>query len=38
VLVNNAHVNPIGFFQLELEEAAYEKLLLLAKENTAPLD
>jgi len=35
---DNAHVNPIGFFQLELEQESYRKLLLLAKENTAPLD
>jgi len=38
VLKDNAHVNPIGFFQLNLDSAAYHKLLLLAKENTAPLD
>ncbi|RLD23757.1 MAG: M23 family peptidase [Bacteroidetes bacterium] len=38
VLKDKAHVNPIGFFQLELETEAYHKLLLLAKENTAPLD
>lgn len=35
---DKAHVNPIGFFQLELEQESYRKLLLLAKENTAPLD
>ena len=35
---DNVHVNPIGFFQLELEQESYRKLLLLAKENTAPLD
>ena len=35
---DNVHVNPIGFFQLELELESYRKLLLLAKENTAPLD
>jgi murein DD-endopeptidase MepM/ murein hydrolase activator NlpD len=38
VLKDNAHVNPIGFFQLELEEESYQKLLMLAKENVAPLD
>jgi murein DD-endopeptidase MepM/ murein hydrolase activator NlpD len=38
VLKDRAHVNPIGFFQLELETEAYRKLLLLAKANTAPLD
>jgi murein DD-endopeptidase MepM/ murein hydrolase activator NlpD len=35
---DNVHVNPIGFFQLELEQESYRKLLLLAKANTAPLD
>jgi len=35
---DNAHVNPIGFFQLELEQESYKKLLILAKANTAPLD
>jgi murein DD-endopeptidase MepM/ murein hydrolase activator NlpD len=38
VMKDKAHVNPIGFFQLELEQEAYRKLLLLAKEHTAPLD
>ena len=38
VMKDNAHVNPIGFFQLELERESYRKLLLLAKENTAPMD
>ncbi len=35
---DNVHVNPIGFFQLELEQESYRKLLMLAKANTAPLD
>ncbi len=38
VLKDNVQVNPIGFFQLELDSESYRKLLLLAKENTAPLD
>ncbi len=38
VLKDNVQVNPIGFFQLEFEQESYQKLLLLAKENTAPLD
>lgn len=35
---DKVQVNPIGFFQLELETEAYRKLLLLAKDNVAPLD
>jgi murein DD-endopeptidase MepM/ murein hydrolase activator NlpD len=35
---DNIAVNPIGFFQLELDTESYKKLLLLAKENHAPLD
>jgi murein DD-endopeptidase MepM/ murein hydrolase activator NlpD len=38
VLKDNVQVNPIGFFQLELDHESYKKLLLLAKENVAPLD
>jgi murein DD-endopeptidase MepM/ murein hydrolase activator NlpD len=38
VLKDNVQVNPIGFFQLELETESYRKLLLLAKENVAPMD
>lgn len=38
VLKDNIQVNPIGFFQLEFEQESYQKLLLLAKANTAPLD
>jgi murein DD-endopeptidase MepM/ murein hydrolase activator NlpD len=35
---DNIAVNPIGFFQLELDTESYKKLLLLAKENHPPLD
>lgn len=38
VLKDNVQVNPMGFFQLELDHKSYEKLLLLAKQNVAPLD
>lgn len=38
VLKDNVQVNPIGFFQLELDHESYKKLLLLAKDNVAPLD
>lgn len=38
ILKDNIQVNPMGFFQLELDRASYEKLLILAKENVAPLD
>jgi len=38
VLKDNIQVNPIGFFQLEFEQESYQKLLILAKANTAPLD
>ena len=38
VLKDNIQVNPIGFFQLELDHESYKKLLVLAKENVAPLD
>jgi len=38
VLKDNAQVNPIGFFELNQERESYQKLLLLAKENLAPLD
>ena len=38
VLYNGKQVNPIGFFQVELNPEAYEKMLLLAKDNAAPMD
>ncbi|MEN8249069.1 MAG: M23 family metallopeptidase [Bacteroidota bacterium] len=38
VLKDNSQVNPMGFFQLELDRASYDKLLILAKDNVAPLD
>ena len=38
VLYNGKQVNPIGFFQVELNPEAYEKMLTLAKENEAPMD
>ncbi len=38
VLKNGKQVNPIGYFQVELNPEAYEKMLLLAKENEAPMD
>ena len=38
VLYNGKQVNPIGFFQVELNPEAYEKMLSLAKEGEAPMD
>ncbi len=38
VLKNGKQQNPIGYFQVELNPEAYEKMLLLAKENDAPMD
>lgn len=38
VLKNGKQVNPIGYFQIELNPEAYEKMLSLAKENEAPMD
>ncbi len=38
VIHNGKQVNPIGYFQVELNPEAYEKMLLLAKENEAPMD
>jgi len=38
VIKNGKQVNPIGYFQIELNPEAYEKMLLLAKENAAPMD
>ncbi len=38
VIKNGKQVNPIGYFQVELNPEAYEKMLLLAKENAAPMD
>lgn len=38
VLYNGKQVNPIGFFQVELNPEAYEKMLSLAKDNEAPMD
>lgn len=38
VLYHGKQVNPIGFFQVELNPEAYEKMLMLAKENEAPMD
>lgn len=38
VLYSGKQVNPIGFFQVELNPEAYEKMLSLAKENEAPMD
>jgi len=38
VLQNGKQVNPIGFFQVELNPEAYDKMLELAKANEAPMD
>lgn len=38
VLYHGKQVNPIGFFQVELNPEAYDKMLLLAKANHAPMD
>lgn len=38
VLKDGVQVNPIGFFQRDLDEESYTRLLKLAQENTAPLD
>lgn len=38
VLKNGKQVNPIGFFQIDLNPEAYEKMLALAKENVPPMD
>lgn len=38
VLKNGKQVNPIGYFQIELNPEAYDKMLVLAKENSAPMD
>jgi len=38
VIKNGIQVNPIGYFQVELNPEAYEKMLLLAKANEAPMD
>ncbi len=38
VLKDGKQMNPIGFFQVELNPEAYEKMLTLAKENEAPMD
>ncbi len=38
VIKNGKQVNPIGYFQVELNPEAYDKMLLLAKENAAPMD
>ena len=35
---DNAHVNPIGYFQRELSDKEYEKLIDLSKVPTVPLD
>lgn len=38
VLKDNVQVNPIGYFQRELDDDDYEELLELAKRETVPLD
>ncbi len=38
VLKDGVQVNPMGYFQLDLDTESYHKLLKLAKENTQPLD
>ena len=38
VLENRHQVNPIGFFERELETDSYVRLLTLAKQNHAPMD
>lgn len=38
VIKNGKRVNPIGYFQVELNPEAYEKMLVMAKENHAPMD
>ncbi len=38
VFKDGVNVNPIGFFQRELDDEAYAKLLELAKRETKPLD
>lgn len=38
VLKNGKQVNPIGYFQIELNPEAYDRMLVLAKENSAPMD
>ncbi len=38
VLKNGKQVNPIGYFQVELNPEAYDKMLILAKDNAAPMD
>jgi murein DD-endopeptidase MepM/ murein hydrolase activator NlpD len=38
VLKDYQNVNPIGFFQHELDEESYALLLELAKRETVPLD
>jgi murein DD-endopeptidase MepM/ murein hydrolase activator NlpD len=38
VLKNGKQVNPIGFFQVELNPEAYEKMLELGKKHEAPMD
>ncbi len=38
VLKNGKQVNPIGYFQIELNPEAYEKMLTLAKSQEVPMD
>ena len=38
VIEKGRQVNPIGFFQRELESDSYARLLTLAKENHEPMD
>lgn len=38
VLKDRRQVNPIGFFQRELGDAAYAKLLAMSRQKTIPLD
>lgn len=38
VLKNGKQVNPIGYFQVELNPEAYDKMLELAKKNVSPMD
>ncbi len=38
VLFNDKHINPINFFQRDLSNKEYEKLIQLGSENSEPLD
>jgi murein DD-endopeptidase MepM/ murein hydrolase activator NlpD len=38
VLFNDKHINPINFFQRDLNNKEYEKLIQLGSQNSEPLD